>query len=66
MTAAMLIHFTDRGFFCRSLPMLLGLARPSARVIIPELQELAVGDVVPLSPDGKQGSTSWPSTCRAR
>jgi len=46
--------------------MLLGLARPSARVIIPELQELAVGDVVPLSPDGKQGSTSWPSTCRAR
>lgn len=31
------------------------LGRPSARRIIPELQHLAVGDVIPLSPDGKAG-----------
>ena len=28
---------------------------PSARHIVPELQNLAVGDVIPMSPDGKQG-----------
>jgi hypothetical protein len=38
-----------------SYDLLDNLARPSAREIIPELQQLAVGDVVPLSPDGKQG-----------
>lgn len=31
------------------------LGRPSARRIIPELQHLAVGDVIPLSPNGKEG-----------
>jgi hypothetical protein len=38
-----------------SYDLLDNLARPSARHIIPELQQLAIGDVVPLSPDGKQG-----------
>jgi hypothetical protein len=38
-----------------SYDLLDNLGRPSAREIIPKLQELAVGDVVPLSPDGKQG-----------
>jgi hypothetical protein len=31
------------------------LGRPSAQHIIPELQHVAVGDVIPMSPDGKQG-----------
>jgi hypothetical protein len=31
------------------------LGRPSAQRIIPELQHVAVGDVIPMSPDGKQG-----------
>ncbi len=31
------------------------LGRPSAQSILPELQHVAVGDVVPFSPDGKQG-----------
>jgi hypothetical protein len=31
------------------------LGRPSAQRIIPELQQVAVGDVIPMSPDGKQG-----------
>jgi hypothetical protein len=38
-----------------SYDLLDNLGRPSARRIIPELQQVAVGDVVPLSPDGKQG-----------
>jgi hypothetical protein len=38
-----------------SYDILDNMARPSAREIIPELQDVAVGDVVPLSPDGKQG-----------
>jgi len=38
-----------------SYDLLDNMARPSARDIIAELQDLAVGDVVPLSPDGKQG-----------
>jgi hypothetical protein len=38
-----------------SYDLLDNLGRPSAREIIPELQHVAVGDVVPLSPDGKQG-----------
>src|SRR5215470_2303432 len=31
------------------------LGIPSAQRIIPELQHVAVGDLIPLSPDGKQG-----------
>lgn len=31
------------------------LGRPSVRRIIPELQHLAPGDIVPMSPDGKHG-----------
>lgn len=38
-----------------SYDLLDNLGRPSARHIIPELQDLAVGDIVPMSPDGKQG-----------
>jgi len=38
-----------------SYDLLDNLARPSARAILPELQDLAPGDIVPMSPDGKQG-----------
>lgn len=38
-----------------SYDILDNLWRPSARRIIPELQNLAVGDIVPMSPDGKHG-----------
>ena len=38
-----------------SYDILDNLGRPSARRIIPELQDLAVGGVIPMSPDGKQG-----------
>jgi hypothetical protein len=38
-----------------SYDLLDNLGHPSARRIIPELQGLAMGDVVPMSPDGKQG-----------
>jgi hypothetical protein len=38
-----------------SYDLLDNLGHRSARRIIPELQELAAGDVVPMSPDGKQG-----------
>ncbi len=38
-----------------SYDLLDNLGRPSARRIIPELQGLAAGDVVPMSPDGKHG-----------
>jgi hypothetical protein len=38
-----------------SYDLLDNLGHRSARQIIPELQGLAVGDVVPMSPDGKQG-----------
>jgi hypothetical protein len=38
-----------------SYDLLDNLGRPSAREIIPGLQQVGVGDVVPLSPDGKQG-----------
>lgn len=31
------------------------LSRPSARRILPEFQELKPGDLIPVSPDGKQG-----------
>jgi hypothetical protein len=38
-----------------SYDLLDNLGRPSAQHIIPELQHLAVGDIVPMSPDGKHG-----------
>lgn len=38
-----------------SYDLLDNLGRRSARRIIPELQNLAEGDVIPMSPDGKQG-----------
>jgi hypothetical protein len=39
------------------------LCRPSARQILPAFQNLQVGDLVPLSPDGKQGF--WVKELRA-
>lgn len=38
-----------------SYDLLDNLGRPSARRIVPELQHLAPGDVVPMSPDGERG-----------
>jgi hypothetical protein len=38
-----------------SYDLLDNFGRPSAQRIIPELQHLAPGDVVPMSPDGTQG-----------
>jgi hypothetical protein len=38
-----------------SYDLLDNLGRTSARSIIPELQHLEPGDIVPMSPDGKQG-----------
>ena len=38
-----------------SYDLLDNLGRTSARQIVPELQHLAVGDVVPMSPDGRHG-----------
>ncbi len=38
-----------------SYDLLDNLGHRSARRVIPELQHLAVGDVIPMSPDGKQG-----------
>src|SRR5215207_8825247 len=38
-----------------SYDLLDNFGRRSARRIIPELQHLAPGDIVPMSPDGKQG-----------
>ena len=35
------------------------LGRRSATEIIPELQDLHVGDLIPVSPDGKHGFTVW-------
>jgi hypothetical protein len=40
-----------------SYDLLDNLGRPSAQRIIPELQQLAEGDTVPMSPDGRQGMT---------
>jgi hypothetical protein len=39
------------------------LGKPSAQHIIPELQHVAVGDMIPFSPDGKQGM--WVKTFEA-
>jgi hypothetical protein len=38
-----------------SYDLLDNLGRESARSIVPMLQNIAVGDVLPISPDGKQG-----------
>jgi hypothetical protein len=38
-----------------SYDLLDNLGRPSAREIIPDLQDIKVGDVMPMSPDGKHG-----------
>src|SRR5215207_10083995 len=38
-----------------SYDLLDNLGNPSARQIIPELQHLSPGDIVPMSPDGSQG-----------
>lgn len=38
-----------------SYDLLDNLGRPSARRIIPELQHLDVGDILPMSPDGRSG-----------
>lgn len=40
-----------------SYDLLDNLGRPSARRILPEFQDLQPGDIVPMSPDGKQGIT---------
>ena len=47
------VGLTRAGWY--SYDILDKLGRRSARRIIPELQGLAPGDVVPMSPDGKQG-----------
>ncbi len=38
-----------------SYDLLDNLARPSAKVILPEHQKIQVGTLIPMSPDGKQG-----------
>lgn len=47
------IGLTRAGWY--SYDLLDNLGHPSARQIIPEFQHLAVGDVIPMSPDGKAG-----------
>src|SRR5437868_4353687 len=47
------IGVTRAGWY--SYDWLDNLGHPSAERIIPEFQHLAVGDVIPLSPDGTQG-----------
>lgn len=47
------IGITRAGWY--SYDWIDNLGRPSAERIIPELQTLKVGDLIPLSPDGKQG-----------
>jgi hypothetical protein len=38
-----------------SYDLLDNLGRPSARRILPQFQDLKVGDVIPMNPSGKQG-----------
>ena len=47
------VGVTRAGWY--SYDILDNLGHPSARHIIPELQTLAAGDIIPMSPDGKQG-----------
>jgi hypothetical protein len=39
----------------KSFNLLDNLARPSAEVILPEHQNVQIGTILPMSPDGKQG-----------
>ena len=47
------IGMTRAGWY--SYDLLDNLGRPSARRILPQFQNPKIGDVVPMSPDGKQG-----------
>jgi hypothetical protein len=47
------VGLTRAGWY--SYDILDNFGRPSAGRIIPELQDLAPGDIVPMSPDGKEG-----------
>ena len=47
------VGLTRAGWY--SYDLLDNLGRPSAQRIIPELQHLSAGDIVPMSPDGTQG-----------
>jgi hypothetical protein len=47
------VGVTRAGWY--SYDLLDNLGRRSARRIIPELQQLAVGDLLPMSPDGRHG-----------
>jgi hypothetical protein len=47
------VGLTRAGWY--SYDLLDNLGHHSARRIVPELQHLAEGDIVPMSPDGKQG-----------
>jgi hypothetical protein len=47
------IGVTRAGWY--SYDWLDNLGRPSAQRILPQFQHVAVGDVIPMSPDGKQG-----------
>lgn len=47
------VGLTRAGWY--SYDLFDNLGRPSAREIIPELQHLAPGDIVPMSPNGKAG-----------
>lgn len=47
------IGHTRAGWY--SYDLIDNLAKPSAEQIIPELQSLQVGDLIPMSPDGKYG-----------
>lgn len=38
-----------------SYDLLDNLGKPSAKVILPEFQNIKIGDIIPMSPDGKQG-----------
>ncbi|MCU1472706.1 MAG: hypothetical protein JWQ92_774 [Amnibacterium sp.] len=47
------VGVTRAGWY--SYDILDNLGRRSARRVIPELQHIAPGDIIPMSPDGKQG-----------
>ncbi len=47
------VGVTRAGWY--SYDLLDNLSRPSAQSILPEFQDLAPGDIVPMSPDGKRG-----------
>src|SRR5829696_6626118 len=47
------IGMTRAGWY--SYDLLDNLGRPSARRILPQFQNPKIGDVIPMSPDGKQG-----------